>query len=623
MIQGLRDNLKGTVAIIVVGLMVVPFALFGVDSLFMSDPSQGKVAEVNGEGITEISLARQIQQRKQMLLSRFGDQVPPEMLDDEQLKGPVLDQMIQRALIQQVAEEGRLTISETELDRMIIEGGQFLTEDGKFDAQSFTQVLRRQGLTPTTYKAELLKDVQVQQLINGLALSSVATDSNVKSLTELTLQTRTINYLVLPYDEVEKEITVEESELNEYYEKHQNEYLESESVVVNFIEIDLNEITESVDIADSLVREQYEAEVADFEPQVSSQIAHILIEHNEGYQTRVAEVAEKLTAGGDFAELAKDYSDDLGTSEQGGDLGFTDGTLYPENFEAVVAELEVDGVSDPVETDAGTHFIKVVSREVSAPSSFEERKDGIRFVLASAEAESRYVELIEGLPDAAYNADRLDAIADEFGIELKTSDKVTREGADGLFSDNRVLGVIFSDDFYRDGNTSDLIELGDNRAVILKMAQYHPERQMELAEVLVEVEQSLKDQKINEVLQARASQIQSELSEQSAVAYGKANGLETFEKEVVQRTSRNLPGGLNEFVFAMNKPGPESREVGSTPLASGDWAVVELLNVQEGEFTLEGEVLVNTRKRLSREYVDSELASFLNAKREKASIEIY
>lgn len=625
MIQGLRDNLKGTVAIIVVGLMVIPFALFGVDSLFLQDNTAGKVAEVNGEGISEVSLARQIQQRKQLLLSRFGDQVPPSMMDDENLRGPILDQLVSRELLKQAAESGRLTISDADLDKIIIEGGQFITPDGKFDAQRYTDVLRSQGFTPTTYKNELREDVQIKQLVNGLMLSVSATEADVESLTKLTLQTRAIDYLVLPYDQVATEIELSESEVDAFYVANQSDYIDPEAVTVEYIEINLADIASGIDISDETVEAQYEAELADFEAQTSTGVSHILIEHNDGFEVRVEEVAQKLAAGEDFASLAATYSDDLGTNEAGGDLGLTDGNTFPEAFEAAVALLKVDTVSDAIETDAGTHFIKVTSRETSAPASLEERREGIRQLLASAEAEERFVELIEGVPDAAYNSDSLASIADEFGVTLQTSGKVSRNGSAGIFSDNRIIGVLFSDDFYRDGNTSDLIELGDNHAVVMKMKDYFPERQLELEEVKESVERGLRDQKVDERLNAQAEEIVQQLGTQVVTlkAYAESNELEVKSEDALQRTTRSLPSGLNEFVFSMSRPNGEEPLVGATPLNNGDWAVVSLRNVTEGSADLEGEAMANTRRRLSQQYADSELAGYLQAKKDLADIEVY
>lgn len=182
----------------------------------------------------------------------------------------------------------------------------------------------------------------------------------------------------------------------------------------------------------------------------------------------IAEVQERILAGESFSELVSTFSDDLGSKDMGGDLGVTDGSTFPDAFEAALANLSVDEVSGPIYTDAGVHFIKLLSEQRAEAPTFEESADSIRHDIAMAEADALYVELLTALPDATYNSEDLEYSADELGLEAKTTDLFDREGGEGIAANNQVLALAFSDEVLNSGQVTDLVELGDDHVVVLE-----------------------------------------------------------------------------------------------------------------------------------------------------------
>lgn len=624
MLQAFRDNLKGTMAIIIVGLMIIPFALFGVDSLFLQDNSAGKAADVNGVAIAEMDLTRAIRVQKQQLLERLGDQAPVDLLSDEQLRGPVLTRLLQRELLRQAAENGDMAISDASLDELIKSTPQF-QRDGLFSAELYLQLLRNMGYTPVTYKKLLTQDLLVNQHATGLSNSAFATAGDMDSLTALTQQTRSFYYLTLPYASAVDGVAISEEEISSYYADNSESYRTTEQVAVDYIELSLDGIAESTDVDPEAIRAQYQQEVANFESAIQRQAAHILIEYGDGAEDKLAKVQQRLADGEAFEAVAADLSDDLGSSELGGDLGMTDGNTFPEAFETALAQLQVDQVSEPVETDAGTHIIKLLAKEEAQPPSFESAQARIKESLAQASAESVFIELLEELPEAAYNAENLAEVADSLGLEAKTSEPFSRIGGAGVLSNNQVIAAAFGGEVLEEGLTSEVIELSDNHVVVLKLNKHMPSVVMPMTDVRDEIVLDLTKDKVTEQLTERAEAIVDQLEGgQSLQVVAETEGLEW---QVSAETKRGDNQGSRELlarIFELPKPVDATPVNTVLPVASGDVLVAQLTVVQAGTLpTMDDSQKRAISQRLAQELANSELAIYQSMLNDEASVEIY
>lgn len=624
MLQAFRDNLKGTMALIIVGLMIIPFALFGVDSLFLQDNSAGKAAEVNGVAIAEMDLTRAIRVQKQQLLERLGDQAPADLLSDEQLRGPVLTRLLQRELLRQAAESGDMAISDAALDQLIKSTPQF-QQDGRFNPELYLQLLRNMGYTPVSYKKLLTQDLLVNQHATGLSRSAFATAGDMDGLTSLTQQTRSFYYLTLPYSSAANDVTVSDEEINRYYTERSDSFRTTEQVTLDYIELSLDGIAESTDVDPEAVRAQYQQEVSNFESAIQRQAAHILIEYGDDAEEKLIQVQQRLAAGEAFESVAAELSDDLGSSELGGDLGMTDGNTFPEAFETTLAQLEVDQVSVPVETDAGTHIIKLLAKEEARPPSFEMAQTRIQESLAQASAESLFVELLEELPEAAYNAENLFDVAESLGLDAKTSEPFSRVGGAGIFSNNQIIAAAFGADVLEEGLASEVIELSSNHVVVVKMNKHMPSVVMPMAEVRDEIVLDLTKAKVTEQLTERAKGIVSQLeSGQALQITAEAEGLDWQVSADTKRGDAHVNPELMTRMFDLPKP------VDTTPVntvlsvASGDVLVAQLTVVKAGTLpAMDDSQKRAIRQRLAQELANSELAIYQSMLNDNASVEIY
>jgi peptidyl-prolyl cis-trans isomerase D len=610
MLQAFRDNLKGTLAIFVVGLMMIPFALFGIDSLFLQDPGAGKAAEVNGVTVSETDLKRAIEVQKQQLLQRFGEQAPIDLLSDANLRQPVLSRLVNRELLRQAAVDGGMAISEADVNRLITSTPQF-QQDGRFSPELYTLLLRNMGYTPLGYKELLTEDVLVNQHASGVSASAFATDGDIKTLTALTQQTRSFFYLTLPAAAVQGKVSVTDEEMENYYLANQGQFMLPERVSVEYIELSLDALAANAEVDPDEVRAQYEQNVGNHETSIKRHAAHILIEDGDDAETKIAEVQQRLDAGEDFAQVAAELSEDVGSKEFGGDVGISDGSTFPQPFETKLAELAVGEVSGPVVTTSGTHFIKLLEQEETTPPSFEEAREGIEDSLVHAAAEATFVELLDALPEATYNAQSLTEAAKGLGIEAKTSGLFDRNGGGGVLSNNQVLSTIFSEEVLEDGLASNVIDLSDNHVVVVKLKEHKEPAVQPLAEVAETVESILTRQKVDAILTAQAEALLAELEQGKSIeALAEEHELEWQVKAEVQRNDRSVDPELLTYIFSL--PKPQGAPVNNfLILPEGDAVLAQLTVVAPGKVPdLDEQQMAALKQRLAQDMGNAELSNY-------------
>lgn len=623
MLQAFRDNLKGTLAIFVVGLMMIPFALFGIDSLFLQDHSAGKAAKVNGEAIAEAELIRAVQIQKQQLLQRFGEQAPLDLISDENLREPVLNRLINRELLRQAAVDGKMTISEAEINQLITSTPEF-QQNGRFSPEMYTFLLRNMGYTPLGYKQLLTEDVLVNQHASGLSASAFTTDSDIRLLTALTQQTRSFYYLTLPADSVADEISVTEAEIEAYYQANQAQFMLPERVSVEYIDLSLDELAANIEIDADAVKAQYEQNMSEHQSGIQRHAAHILVEDGEDAAARIEEVQRRLDAGEEFAAVAAELSDDLGSKTFGGDVGTTDGSAFEPAFEAGLAALAIGEVSGPVVTSAGTHFIKLLDQEETTPPGFDDVREEIEESLVRAEAEATFVQLLEALPEATYNASSLVDAGENLGIEAKVSPLFDRSGGGGVLSNNQVLATIFSDEVL-EGLPSGVIDLSDNHVVVVQLKQHRQAEMQPLTEVTAEIERIVTRQKADALLTAKADELIAELDKGKTLeALAEEQGLEWQVKADVQRNDRSVDPELLTYVFALPKPQGSKPVNTSMILPEGDAVVAQLTVVSAGKMPeLDSAQLAAVKQRLAQDMGDAELSTYQDSLRAAAKIKMY
>lgn len=624
MIQSFRNKLQGIFAFVLVGLISIPFVLFGVDSLFTTDSNQGEAAQVEGEAITETELSRAVAMQKQQMLNRFGDQLPAEFLTDERWRAPVLERLISQKLEILAAHDSGVAVSDARIDQMLLAEEAFKV-DGKFSPQIYRQQLASLGYTPLSYK-KILKDELVNvQLRQGISMTAFATDAELTNSLIRAGQTRDFYFVTLPKSSFSEGAEPDEAAILNEYESNSARYMGPEQVKTQLIALDVQDLVKNVDVSDEDIRAQYEQEVLVFEGSERRRAAHILVEDlGEGIdQAKVDEIQSKLASGETFESVAASLSDDILSAEQGGDLGFTDGATFPDAFEAALASMQTDEVSQAVTTEAGVHFIKLLEIDAPAPPTFESKEAEIRERLLQDKALAEFEEIAPELEELAYNADDLSDVADQLGLTVQNSEWLSRSGAQGLLANPKVLEAIFSEQVMKDRQTSDPIELSDTQLAIVKVIDYKAPAVKPLEAVKDQISASMTSATILQRQQEAAEALQSAAANgEDLEALAKAK---SFTWNVIldsRKDNFKVDRQLLEAAFAIKASSFPAFEQLSA--ANGDLQLIQLNKVAE---LAAADIQTAQKEQLSAQLEQSEAqrdySTFQSKLKADAEIEIF
>ena len=371
-----------------------------------------------------------------------------------------------------------------------------------------------------------------------------------------------------------------DEQITAYYEANKQRYQAPEQVVIDYIELSPELFSASQSVAEEQVRARYEEQRESLESTTSRQAAHILLAQPS--DAVLAEINEKLAAGESFEALAKEYSEDVGSADFGGDLGYTSGETFPESFEAALESLQVGEVSAPVATDSGTHLIKLLDMQEQIVD-FDSERARIEQELVSELTDVWLVEKLANLKELSYNAENLAEIAADLELTAQVSEPFTRAGAAGISSNPAVLKAAFSSEVLEDSYASEVLELGGDRYVVVKLNKSIPARQKDIAEVQGAVVASLTDQLARASLATRGDELLARVdSGETIEAVAKA---EDLDWQVVLDAKRST-GGINNEIkrFAFQLPATATEDlIESFYTRSGDFVVVALTAVEAGD----------------------------------------
>ena len=318
MLQKIRDRTQGAIAKIIVGVIAVTFAVFGIDAFFTGGVPEA--ATVNGEVITEPELAQSVELERRRLLGEMQDGVDTSQLDEARLRAPVLESLIQRRLMLQTAERSGLDVGEAMLNRVIVEDENF-QENGTFSQNRFRGLLASNGMSPAQFKQLLRQDILISQLMSGIDASEFVTEIELANAVRLTQQSLDARWLVVPVAVADDSIVVADADVAAYYERNRAQFRTEETVHVDYLELRLSDLFQPV--PEDELRMEYERRVAAFEGGEERHAAHIMLaDPGDAAREKLAALRARVLEGEDFAALARENSEDPGSAAQGGDLGF-------------------------------------------------------------------------------------------------------------------------------------------------------------------------------------------------------------------------------------------------------------------------------------------------------------
>ena len=495
MLQAIRDGSKGTAAKIIVGAIIVTFALFGIDGIVQLGAGEDAPAEVNGEEISEFKISQMVDMQKRRLQSQFGENFDASMFDDKMLRQSALEGLINESLLKQAAKQSGVYFSDAEIDAIILQSPEFQT-NGQFDRDRYDLVLRGAGFTRLTYRELLRNSLMTQQAQVAWQHSSFATAAEETRIAKLDAQSRDFSYIEYKLADAKKNVELNAEEIEAYYADNSERYMTQESVVMDYLELTKADIAKTVIVDEDDVQQRYDDMLADASSKKEYRAAHILLLSNdEAAQATMLEAQNKLKSGVDFAEVAKEFSEDDASKFSGGDLGFSTSDVFETEFTQALLALTKGQVSDVVETRDGLHLIKLLETRQPEIASLDKLSASIRSELAAEKAQVSYLEALEVLKDESFASESLEGPAQSLSLKVQTTKEFSRFGGDALASNKQVLESAFSEAILFDGANSDVIELADGRAVVLHLNAHIESKVKPLPDVKAQIESTLRTQK--------------------------------------------------------------------------------------------------------------------------------
>jgi len=622
MLQSMRQGAQSATAKIIIGLIVLSFAAFGLETL-LPGAAGTSVAEVNGEEISPFALQEAVTQQKRQLVSVLGEDIDPAMLDDERLQPRALESLIQRSLLLQKAAELGLVASDAQIGKSITSIDAFQL-NGNFSSEAYKSVLANAGYTPERFRRLQAEDIVLTQLQTAVSESEFVTQRELSAMANLVGEERDVRYLVIPEGRLVPSDALSDDALRTYYDAHQPDFLQPEQVVVDYILLAPEDFRVEAD--EETVRQQFESVRDEYTVSTQSRVSHILLtpedeESDSDFARRVAEVSERLNLNEEFSDIARELSDDIGSASQGGALGFTDGTAFPEKMEAAIAGLQSPGqVSTAVVTDAGTHFIRLEERIDGDSVSYEDVKDELRSSIESAEAERSLLLAVEELRDLVFNAPDLAGPAAAVSAKVERSEAFSRELGRGLFAEAALRDVAFSPEVFEDGINSEVVELSGKRFAVLRIAEITPSQVAPFDEVESDIAEKLSAELESDALRALQLQAEQELEGEGTFEdIARTLDLEWRVELATTRLASQLPRPVLEAAFAM--PAGDAARLRAVAVPGAGHALIQLARVTPGSVasltTAEAETLMSRR---SSEQQRLSFGEYLKYQRETAEI---
>lgn len=587
MLQNMRKSAQGTVAKIVVGFIIVVFALFGAESIVGSIGGEPEVALVNGEGITESSFARAVEGKRRQILVQMGERVDPDLIDENLLRSSVLEGMIQEEILKQDADNKDLFVSPVAVDDYIRGVEQFKV-DGQFSGERLQMILRNAGLTLNSYRESLRSQFVLNQSRSALIASAFVLEAERDEIIELDRQARSFGVTTVRQADYLDKVVVSEDEITAYYDENKSSYKKPKNVDVSFVEIKRADLSKAIEVSDEDLRKLYETEKDEFEGEEERQAAHILIKIDENTEDaqaleRITAVEARLAAGEEFSVLAKELSEDEGSAKEGGDLGQSGRGVYVSDFEDALFALKEGETTAPVKTEFGYHLIKLLSVVQAEVPSFEEMSESLADRLRDQQVAQLYAEKTESLADLSYSASDLAEPADELDLEIKQLAGVSEQSVHKVFSNVKVQRVLFSDELVKDQNNSEIIEIDEGYSIVFRVNALHEESILALDDVKSQLESVLKAKKTTEfaetvggefIARIQVGEMPKEISEDM--------GLDWKEHVDLKRDNIQVARELLTKVFSLSKSEADAENVVGFSALNGDFSVVILRDIKAG-----------------------------------------
>ena len=600
--QSLRDGSTGIASKILVGLIIIVFAMFGMGSITTFLAPTPKVAEVNGEDITQVEMETAVERSRRMMIAQDID---PLSIDEDVLRDSVLKSLISRKLLSQLADDWNLVYPDALLDEEIRSTSAFQV-GGLYNPEQFSLVVGSAGFSPQGYREELRKEKKLAQIATAIAGSGFLPNELVTRIGSISGQTRDVAYLLIEIETLSEQVETSDQELLVSYQESLQEYETEETVDIEYVELKKSDLLELVDASEQELLNYFEDTKEAYIRPEERRLAHIFKEYSSNGDARAAveKMYKQIIDGAEFDTLAKENSDDPLSAENGGDLGFSARGVFSSEsylqFEEVAFSLELNEISEPVETEFGFHLIKVLDIVPSVDPVFDQVKDSVVQSYRQDMSDEMFVARSSELSELAFESNDLQGPATALDLPIKTTGPVGYSATEGIAANPEIINMAFSEDILIEGNNSDVIEVNTDHHVVIRVKKYEPAEIRSFDEVINEVRGKFLREKSVKLAEDQAKEIIEMLEAGSLTRYvADQFDLSWTVVAAVKRMSLELDDEIREKAFALPRPIEGGKSLGYAFLDAGNVAVISVTNVANyPEAQVSGEEMASLSRAL-------------------------
>ncbi|HRB97393.1 MAG TPA: SurA N-terminal domain-containing protein [Nitrosomonas sp.] len=619
-------NRKKHVVQVIMGLAVLPFLFWGVES-YRSDGKEGYVAVVDGEEIPRREFEQALRDHHERMRGMLGANFDSAMLDSFEVKNSVLERLIQQRLLQKEAASNGFVVLDSQLVKTIREIPAF-QKDSKFSKQQYEELLSSQGLTPVIFESRVRQELLLQQLLDGYSEYGFAPKTVAEKVRYLSEVQREINQIKIESEQFLSQVTPEEADINDYYEKHKVDFHLPERARIEYLVLSLEAAAENETVSLESINKYFEENQDEFSQPEERKASHILIsvpaaaseDEKKSARDKAENILELLKQNPDtFAEIAKEHSDDPGSAIQGGDLGFFGRGVMVKAFEDKIFSMQSDEISDIVETDFGLHIIKLTDVKEAKRSDLTDVREQIEKKLKIETMSSSFGEIVEDFSNLVYEqGDNLQAVAEKFELTIQSTDWITRNTVEPpILANEKLLSALFSDESIKNQRNTEAIEVKPDTFVSARIVEHKPATAQSLMVVKDQIVEKLKRQ----MAQAKAiEEGQEKLARlQETGESGDDNSSWGDVKQISYMQSQGLDHETLGVIFKVETSNLPAYTGSINP--EGGFNLIRINKVIEPE-SIEKTKLDNFGKQLQQMITQEEMSSYLTMLRKRYEVRV-
>ncbi|GDX53879.1 peptidylprolyl isomerase [Methylophilaceae bacterium] len=499
MLDKFRSVAQTKAAQVILALVLIPFALFGIDSYLNQAGNNLSIAKVDGYKIALPEYNRAIENVRNRMMSE-GKKVDPAMFDSFEFKESVVDGLITKQLINNDIKKSQFKITDQQLSQYII-GMPDFQKDGKFSQELYDKVLQNNQLNPKKFEESIRNDLLIQQVRDGLQKLTFIPPNNLTETLKATSQQREVTVAEFKTKEYMAKANISEKDMQAFYDQNKSKFLAPEQVKAEFVVFSLTSILPSITVTEDEVKAFYKTNADKYQNQQQREASHILIAASKN-----AVPAEKAKAKAkaedvlgqikknpkQFEELATKYSQDPESAKKGGDLGAFGRGMMVKPFDDAVFSMKVNEISGIVESDFGYHIIKL-TKVIGEGGGFDAIKPQIKAELIYQKAQDKYAALAEDFSNKVYEqSSSLDVVSKKFNLPIQKTDWISRNESDKFFKNEALMNALYSKESIKDRRNTEAIEVTPNNLISARVVDYKAQSTKPFAEVKKSIEDYLK-----------------------------------------------------------------------------------------------------------------------------------